>query len=67
MTDLLAKTRRLLAASKLPLSEIAAGAGDPVTTEWLKKFAGDYRSDPSVTRVQRVHNFLVKQKKGRAA
>jgi hypothetical protein len=62
MSDLLTKTRKLLADCELPLREIAAGAGDPVTHEWLKKFAGDYQSDPTVTRVQTLHDFLVKQK-----
>lgn len=67
MTDLLSKTRSLLADCDLPLKEIAAGAGEPVTHEWLKKFAGDYQSDPTVTRVQRLHDFLVKHRQGRAA
>ncbi len=62
MTDLLSKTRSLLAECDLPLREIAAGAGDPVTHEWLKKFAGNYQSDPTVTRVQRLHDFLVRQR-----
>lgn len=67
--NLLTKTRQLLSESTLPLREIAAGAGEPVTHEWLKKFAGDYQSDPTVTRVQRLHDFLLKQAqtKGRAA
>jgi hypothetical protein len=67
MTDLLAKTRALLAQSDLSLRDIAAGAGEPVTHEWLKKFAGDYQSDPTVTPVQRLHDFLLKQKKSAAA
>jgi hypothetical protein len=62
MTDLLSKTRALLESSDLPLREIAEGAGPPVSYEWLKKFAGDYESDPSVTRVQTLHDFLMKQK-----
>jgi hypothetical protein len=62
MTDLLTKTRRLLAECDLPLRDIAAGAGEPVTHEWLKKFAGDYQSDPTVTRVQRLHDFLARRK-----
>lgn len=62
MTDLLSKTRKLLADCELPLREIAAGAGEPVTHEWLKKFAGDYQSDPTVTRVQRLHDFLTRRK-----
>jgi hypothetical protein len=62
MTDLLSKTRQLLAECELPLREIAVGAGDPVTHEWLRKFAGDYNSDPSVTRIQRLHDFLIARK-----
>jgi transcriptional regulator GlxA family with amidase domain len=62
MTDLLSKTRALLEASDLSIREIAEGAGLPVTYEWLKKFAGDYQSDPTVTRVQALHDFLVRQK-----
>lgn len=58
MTDLLSKTRTLLESSSLSLRAIADGAGPPVTYEWLKKFAGDYQSDPTVTRVQTLHDFL---------
>ena len=67
MSDLLSKTRKLLAESSLPLREIADRAGGPVKYEWLKKFAGDYESDPAVGRVQRLHDFLVKQSKARVA
>lgn len=68
MTDLLSKTRDLLDRSGLSLREIAEGAGPPVTYEWLKKFAGDYQSDPTVTRVQTLHDFLAaKTKAGKAA
>ena len=68
MSDLLSKTRDLLDRSQLSLREIAEGAGPPVTYEWLKKFAGDYQSDPTVTRVQTLHDFLApKSKAGRAA
>ena len=62
MSDLLTKTRTLLDASDLSLREIAEGAGPPVTYEWLKKFAGDYQSDPTVTRVQTLHDFLTRRK-----
>jgi hypothetical protein len=62
MSDLLSKTRKLLSECDLPLREIAAGAGEPVTHDWLKKFAGDYQSDPTVTRVQTLHDFLAKRK-----
>ena len=62
MSDLLAKTRELLAETELSLREIAAGVGEPITYEWLKKFAGDYQSNPAVTRVQRLHDFLAKRK-----
>lgn len=59
---LLQKTRQLLDRCDLPLRKIAEGAGPPVTYEWLKKFAGDYESDPTVTRVQTLHDFLQKQR-----
>ncbi len=60
MSDLLSTTRRLLKHCRddLSLREIAEGAGPPVSLEWLKKFAGDYQCDPTVTRVQRLHDFL---------
>lgn len=67
MSDLLSKTRALLDSSDLSLREIAEGAGPPVSYEWLKKFAGDYQSDPTVTRVQTLHDFLQKRARGRAA
>lgn len=63
MSDLLSKTRALLEATNIPLRQIAEGAGAPVTYEWLKKFAGDYQSDPTVTRVQTLHDFLVRRAK----
>jgi hypothetical protein len=62
MSDLLTKTRALLEASDLSLREIAEGAGPPVSYEWLKKFAGDYQSDPTVTRVQTLHDFLARRR-----
>lgn len=62
---LLERTRSLLAASPLSLREIAEGAGDPVKYEWLKKFAGEYESDPAIGRVQRLHDFLAAQKGAR--
>jgi len=58
MANLLEKTRRLLQGCDLPLREIAERAGPPVSYEWLRKFAGDYQSDPTVTRVQTLHDFL---------
>lgn len=64
---LLERTRALLAESDLSLREIAEGAGDPVKYEWLKKFAGEYESDPAVGRVQRLHDFLADRAKARAA
>jgi hypothetical protein len=59
---LLERTRKLLADCDLPLREIAEKAGDPVKYEWLKKFAGDYESDPAIGRVQRLHDFLAERK-----
>ena len=55
---LLPKTRALLASCDLPLNEIAQGAA--VGYEWLKKFKADAIPDPSVNRVQAVHDFLVR-------
>lgn len=63
---LLDRTRQLLAECDLPLREIAEGAGEPVKYEWLKKFAGDYESDPAIGRIQRLHDFLA-ARKSRAA
>ena len=64
--NLLERTRKLLAESDLPLREIAERAGAPVKYEWLKKFAGEYESDPAIGRVQRLHDFLA-ARKSRAA
>jgi len=63
MTNLLELTRALLDECDLSIKEIATLAGPPVTYEWLKKFAGDYQSDPTVTRVQTLHDFLAKRKR----
>lgn len=63
---LLERTRKLLSECELPLREIADGAGEPVKYEWLKKFAGEYESDPAIGRVQRLHDFLT-ERKSRAA
>ena len=63
---LLERTRKLLSDCDLPLREIAEQVGDPVKYEWLKKFAGDYESDPAIGRVQRLHDFLA-ARKNRAA
>lgn len=59
---LLTRTRKLLDQCELPLREIADRAGPPVKYEWLKKFAGDYDRDPSIGRVQRLHDFLARRK-----
>ena len=63
--SLLDRTRQLLADTDLSLPEIAEGAGDPVKYEWLKKFAGDYGSDPGVTRTQHLHDFLERRARRR--
>lgn len=57
MTEpILDRTVKLLQRCELPRTELAKNA--QVGFEWLKKFeAGDIR-DPSVRRVQRLHDFL---------
>lgn len=56
---LLEKTRVLLQNCDLPLNEIANMSG--VGYEWLRKFKADLIPDPSVNRVQILHDFLARQ------
>jgi hypothetical protein len=68
MSNLLDATRKLLSElAEVPLAEIARGAGRPVAYDWLKRFAADEIPDPSVNRVQHLHDFLVALKRKRAA
>ena len=56
--NLLDKTKVLLpvAKSRMTLREISSGAG--VGFEWLRKFDDGTSKNPSVTRVQALHDFL---------
>jgi transcriptional regulator with XRE-family HTH domain len=68
--DLLADTRQMLAQvygrgrSVLTAQQIADGSG--VTRKWVEKLAQGAVADPSVRRVQRVHDFLAARLNGRA-
>lgn len=53
---LLEKTLNLLGNCDLPLAEIAKEAG--VGYEWLKKLKADLIPDPSVNRIQALHDYL---------
>lgn len=55
---LLTKTLALLKNCELPLSEIATKSN--LGVEWLKKLKGGYIPDPSVNKIQRLHDWLVK-------
>ena len=60
MTALLERTQRLLRnASDVSLAEIAREAGPPVAYDWLKRFAAGEIPDPSVNRIQALHDYLV--------
>lgn len=54
---LLSKTRELLALCTQTLPQVAQGSG--LTYEWLKKFRTDAIPDPSVNKVQQLHDYLV--------
>jgi transcriptional regulator with XRE-family HTH domain len=60
--DLLTDTRQMLAQvygrgrSVLTAQEIATGAG--VSRKWVEKLAQGAVTDPGVTRVQKLHDFL---------
>ena len=62
---LLEKTRLLLQKCDLPLNEIANMSG--VGYEWLRKFKADLIPDPSVNRVQTLHDYLVQASAGSPA
>jgi len=57
-SNLLNKTRKLLADATDPLSEIAEASG--VGLEWLRKFRADSIPNPGVIRVQQLHDYLEK-------
>lgn len=61
MANLHDRTRSLLDAAKargVPLAEIAQAIGEPVRYDWLKRFAAGNIPDPSVNRVQALHDYL---------
>jgi transcriptional regulator with XRE-family HTH domain len=58
------ETKRLLCEADLSLSEISKKCD--VSTRWLSYFAGGSGENYSVTKVQRVHDFL-KQEESEAA
>ena len=53
---LLDSTYELLDKSSAPLTQVAASAG--VGVEWLKKFKARAVPNPTVTRVQKLHDYL---------
>jgi transcriptional regulator with XRE-family HTH domain len=54
---LLNRTKALLTCTKYTYEQIASGAG--VKTDWLAKFAQGHIVEPGVSKVQRVHDFLI--------
>ena len=60
MSNLLDATRKLLdaAIAEKSLAEIARDAGPPVAYDWLKRFAAGEIDDPSVNRIQHLHDHL---------
>lgn len=55
--NLLNETQRLLEESDLSLEEIAKGAG--VGFYWLQSFKRRLHREPSVVKVQALHDFLI--------
>jgi hypothetical protein len=56
---LMQKTLELLRKCDLPLTEIATKSN--LGVEWLKKLKAGSIPDPSVNRIQRLHDFLVQR------
>lgn len=52
-------TTQMLRRSSIPMALIAVEAN--VELRWLYKFRDGYFNDPGVTKVQRIHDFLMKQ------
>lgn len=66
MPSLLDATRELLQVAtsrEISLAAIARGAGPPVEYDWLKRFAAGEIDDPSVNRIQHLHDHLVALKR----
>jgi transcriptional regulator with XRE-family HTH domain len=57
---LLDRTYKLLEATNLTYEEIATGAG--VKFDWLAKFKQRHITEPGVSKVQAVHDFLADAK-----
>lgn len=62
MTDWLQTTKTLLAERPraLTLGMIAEQAG--LTPDWLSAFSQGKMADPGITKVQRLHDFLITRK-----
>ena len=59
--ELLERTKKLLSdrlKAGAKLKEIAASSKGEVEYDWLKRFANGAIEDPSVNRVQRLHDSL---------
>jgi hypothetical protein len=61
---LLERTMELLRNCDLPLGEIAAKSN--LGYEWLKKLKADAIPDPSVNRIQALHDFLTEHRRADA-
>lgn len=65
--SLLEQTQEMLdrmLASGLSLRQIARDCGEHVDYEWLKKFNGGKIDDPSVNRIQALHDSLKSMSSG---
>lgn len=67
--SLLAQTESMLEEflSAMSLREIARQCGEDVDYEWLKKFSAGKIDDPSVNRIQALHDGLKTLKAAREA
>jgi len=58
-SPLFERTVELLKSCDLPLAEIATMSG--LGYEWLKKLKAEQIPDPSVNRIQALHDFLAQR------
>lgn len=58
MADLLTETLEMARRTKLPMTRICRDIG--VTPRWLHKVTTGDTPDPSVRRIQRLHDYLVR-------
>lgn len=58
-SPLFVKTLRLLQGCEMTLTDIANMSG--LKYEWLKKLKQDDIDDPSVNKIQKLHDFLIDQ------